>query len=497
MSRTTQRGRLLSVRSAVVAYLAVAHGQRVVGLLSLLAALVSSVSCDSQSVSNEIVIDSVTRCTEPRPPEALAPLPLEGRRQEFFSQYPLAQLIYQGGPILASPHFIPIFFGSDPLQHWTEALVQSYGCTSEWRAAVSEYGVGDALYVRTVVFPKFPVTTGVFADWTTWIASAAMSHAFGDLSDEDVLLFLLPPAVRLDGSDCVTRSGAHDTVTTTDNQRVAYAFVDTCFASAGPSDLLELSVAITHELIEAATDPDPLKPAFRGLGPGLVAPSVDIPTSDLDNESADLCDSVSTQMTDYSFLVAHGYSNRLARAGRDPCDSSNTSLALAAVRTSGQEPAPVDLSSGSVLVTVDIFASDPAAAFSLNAFASFTEGSFAEGGESGFELPLLDAVSVLTVHDGDSVPLHLHLSPSAFMLQLAERLASLPTYTQQVVVELCDFSDGGTPCSNSDFPITGLPALGEAEAGLGDVVTHSGQVVAGDQADGGDDGNDENVQPDP
>ena len=46
------------------------------------------------------------------------------------------------------------------LQSETEAMLLSYGCTAAWRDAISEYGVDDAVYERSLVIPEFPSVHG-------------------------------------------------------------------------------------------------------------------------------------------------------------------------------------------------------------------------------------------------------------------------------------------------------------------------------------------------
>jgi hypothetical protein len=443
-------------------------------------ALVAVLSCGSGgNDSNEVVVASVTRCTAARAPAVAGELPLEGRRKEFFSKYPLAQLQYGGGRVLSAPRIVGVFFGADLMQRATEALLASYGCTSYWRDAVNEYGVGDALYARTVSLSEFPALEDAGSPvqaFEAWIVDAIAANTFGQLNEEDVLLFFLPPSVRLLSDDCSLRPGAHSSVVTRDNRHIAYAYFDACSASPGPEDLIARSHAATHELIEMATDPDPLTaPAYRTLGAGVVAPTVRLPTSLADDESGDLCNDVIPQVPDYPFAVALGYSNRLARAGLDPCHSSSQLSALAVVGTPGPQPAGIDLSSGRTHVVVDVFSADPSALHTLTAVASLWGDN---GGES---FRLLDpSATFLLVRDGDAIPLDLHLSLPAF---LPRAITQAPS--REVIVELCDVDDAGfaSPCIDSRNPITALPPLDDRDAGAQDGASDGDTDGAGSDSD--------------
>jgi hypothetical protein len=121
----------------------------------ILLCAVMACSTDGQR-SDEISLGSVTRCEAPRAPAKLSPLDVDQRSTAFFSIHPLPLLQNHGGPVLSNPRIVAVFFGADPLQPETEALLQSYGCTSAWHEAVAEYGVGDAIYERSLRVAGIP-----------------------------------------------------------------------------------------------------------------------------------------------------------------------------------------------------------------------------------------------------------------------------------------------------------------------------------------------------
>src|SRR5262249_9276507 len=156
------------------------------------------------------------------------------------------------------------------LQHATEALLQSYGCTTYWREGVNEYGVGDLLYKRTIVFPNVPtpdVELGL-STFEDWIRDGVNAKTFGDVSEEeDILLFFLPPSTKLLSDDCTGRLGGHTSVETRDHKRVAYAYINACSEFTSVLELAWRTHAVTHELMEIASDPDPnTQPTWRTLG---------------------------------------------------------------------------------------------------------------------------------------------------------------------------------------------------------------------------------------
>jgi hypothetical protein len=416
-------------------------------------------------------------CAEARPAPALAELPVTpGRRQTFFSKLPLAQTTNTGGRILSSPRIVGVFFNGDPMQKPTVDLLESYGCTSYWRDAVNEYGVGDALYERTVVLPAPAWSAdGGVQGFESWLSEAIVAGTFGPLGDQDVPFFFVPQSSHFGDSDCVARGGWHSSVSAGGQHNVPYAVIELCPTSSmlDQGDVMARAVAATHELIEAATDPDPEgvgTAAWHSLGPGVVAPTVRLPQIvsngvASDDELADFCNNFPAQPLDYPFDLARAYSNRQARAGLDPCGAVPLDE-VAVLSTNGAQPAPVDLSSGSSQARIDVFAADAAASLQLFVRASLP---FADGGSSvpgtGINAPLFSRV--LTVHDGDSLPVTLQL---AVPMNEAPGLSSALGPSTVVYVYLCDpartpNAPGGRSCSITVDPIVGLPPFSSADTG--------------------------------
>jgi hypothetical protein len=236
--------------------------------------------------------------------------------------------------------------------------------------------------------------------------------------------------------DCISREGGHRSALRPDGGKQAYAYFDDCSTSNDATDLNFRSGAVTHEIIEMATDPEPDIPAWRTLSPGLVYPSVPALQAGVD-EAADLCDVPPAQAPDYPFAVSRAYSNRRARAGLDPCGPVEAVQAVAALRANGPEPASIDLSNRRAEVILDIFSDDPSATFSVNAYLT---GSW-------FHIPLLHQSGDALVHDGDALSLNLEVPRVPYVL-------APPV---NVTFQLCNVAVASQLCSDSFFPISALP----------------------------------------
>ena len=110
----------------------------------LLALAVSACAVPSSAdVTTPVAAESPTEATpsEPVPVAAVYPAP-----------HPAGpRVVSRGGPVLASPKVIPIFFGSDPLQGRIEAFLRELASSTYWEAVTKEYGVGSLTIAPSVV----------------------------------------------------------------------------------------------------------------------------------------------------------------------------------------------------------------------------------------------------------------------------------------------------------------------------------------------------------
>jgi hypothetical protein len=309
--------------------------------------------------SNQLTVDVVTRCGAPQPPGELPALPSDPHREAFFASHRLPLLLNQGGPVFKNPHLVAVFFGDDPLRRPTEALLQSYGCTSFWREAVAEYGVGDATFERSVVLPSFPFIAGQ-AQFDAWLIEQA--GPLGLRADERAFVFFPPRDAPVPENPCQDEFGYHQSITidsrSIDSREIAYAVVNDCASSSPWTTPMDLrSETLTHELIEMAVDPFPLsRPGWRGFDQEswAVAPYAD--------ENADVCINNPLSSTHYPFLLASAWSNRRALAGMHPCSSRTKPLALAMASQPN-----IDLSGGTADLVIDVYSDDPQRQYVLGA----------------------------------------------------------------------------------------------------------------------------------
>ncbi len=177
----------------------------------------------------------------------------------------LPQVISLGGPVLTTPKLQPILYASDPSGSDILAFLQELASTSYWSQTTSEYGVG-----ALTVLPAITVNTPAPATITdamlqTMLAdnTAGAAPAWGAADASTIYLFALPPGTieqDTEGACCTGYDGYHseaDVGTGAAPVTVPYALSCACsgFDGAGITDLQERTIDMSHELVEAATDP--------------------------------------------------------------------------------------------------------------------------------------------------------------------------------------------------------------------------------------------------
>jgi hypothetical protein len=279
--------------------------------LTLLALALAVAACgDNLQVAPDAAVDAAP------PPFAEAPHP----------GVPLSTS--HGGPVMAAPVVVPIFFAGDPtMQTQVEGFLAALSTSSYWHATTHEYGVGALTVAPTIVTTDTPPTTD--AALKTWLkAQTDGTHAGWPAPSPDTLYAVfLPAGVSLSvtwgtvtDQSCVDFGGYHDEVSGTP---IIYALMPRCL-----DQIDSISQVTSHELIEATTDPHPFTATAFGytdndhLGMSL-APG---------GELGDMCEYIraSSQRLVGNYMVQRTWSNAAAKAGHDPCVPSDGTPYVAA-----------------------------------------------------------------------------------------------------------------------------------------------------------------------
>jgi hypothetical protein len=239
---------------------------------------------------------------------------------------PAPQVVTLGGPVLTTPRVIAFTYNSDVNQGDVDTFTTQLAASTYWPAIASEYGVG-ALTVGTPVHltgaaPTSTTDAAVVKKLQTNLSGA--NPVWGAPDPMAIYAFVFPEGSNVDSGCCTDFGGYHDE-TTVGNTKVAYAILCTCPGFDGPgfTTLESLTTALSHEIIEAATDPFPqTDPAFTMTDDANISWSLIT-----QGEVGDMCEFDADQYlkpADMNYIVQRSWSNAAAAAGKDPCVLEST-----------------------------------------------------------------------------------------------------------------------------------------------------------------------------
>ena len=232
------------------------------------------------------------------------------------------RIVSAGGPVLAHPKLVVATFGDEPFAAQLETFARTIGATPYWKDTTAEYGVGPATFARSVRIPTAPATItqqGVKA----WLAEQldGTHPEWGTPDDETVLTVVYPRSTTVmlgDESSCDVSPAWHGEVVLKSGKLLPYAAITRCDPIIGLEGIDFLTSGLSHEWIEASTNP------FWFTKPAYGAPTSEDAhwTTVNSGEVSDMC--ANTPNIDFvpegfPFTVQRSWSNDSAAAGHDPC----------------------------------------------------------------------------------------------------------------------------------------------------------------------------------
>lgn len=243
----------------------------------------------------------------------------------------VAQLVNQGGRVLASPVVVTVTWNDDPNVTTLDGVADSIGASSFWKSVVNEYGVGpltsgsaNHVHLTTpLVLPTDPNADAIqpVVDLIKSALTDPAASGWPAPTDQTVYLVYLHGA----NADTLCQAGAgglHDSVKV-GTKDIPFAISAACADPQGKfSALDEATISASHELAEAAVDP------FPSSGPAWVGLKSDELAWELlqfgQDENGDMCEFYDDVYgyegaPQLSFMVQRTWSNASAAAGHAPC----------------------------------------------------------------------------------------------------------------------------------------------------------------------------------
>lgn len=223
----------------------------------------------------------------------------------------------QGGPIVAHPEIVTITWTGDPIAPELEAFDAWMVTSSFWSSLMAEWGVGSGSHAGAYRVPTSAPATLAEDDVAQLIEAAILAGKVPSPSPSRIYT-VYPPAgtVVMNGgvAGCAGFQAYHSSFRTSAGSDAGdalaiYAITPRCSQTQGMSAKDFTTWGMSHEVMEASTDPDYRHSTFV----------IDAQTSETPEtgENADLC--TGHPMRVDGFTVTRNWSNVAAAKGENPC----------------------------------------------------------------------------------------------------------------------------------------------------------------------------------
>lgn len=270
-------------------------------------------ACSSEVDDASTTHDADTGVDAATPPEDAAP-----EAAARVAPTPLPVIPNQGGPVLANPELVTITWAGDPIADDLEAFDQWWGTSDTWKTIMAEWGVGPAIYSgKTRLQTAAPATLG--QDDIANLLLGGFADGSIPAPNGSRIYMIYPPAgtvVTQEGGyqGCVTFQAYHlqidvPATATAAATKAYYGVTPRCAETSGMTPLDYTTWGSSHEAMEAASDPQYDRPAWRIDMQTLLTPEL--------GENADLCAGQPTKVEGHQ--ITRNWSNVAAKAGERPC----------------------------------------------------------------------------------------------------------------------------------------------------------------------------------
>lgn len=278
---------------------------------------------------DSFVIDATNDVIADAGMEADAPIDVADEPVGPFPFFPfdVPRLHDYGGPVLANPNVVPIFFANEDTAKITAVvdLFSKLPASSYWTTLASEYGVSTLTVSPAVMLVENAPASINQAGIESWLTNAIATSKVPANQPSKTIYFLYYPStttVTLQGLTSCTGFGGYHAET----NGAVYAEVNGCAsygARLAPGETVmgndDATGLTSHELFEAVTDPfEDKTPAYATIDSSHEAWTLFL----YGGEIADSCEmqpGAFFKDPALGYTVQRMFSNASANAGGDPC----------------------------------------------------------------------------------------------------------------------------------------------------------------------------------
>ena len=256
-------------------------------------------------------------------PDAVAPVEASVVDAGFPGPHPdVPQVENYGGPVLDAPNVVPIFFANDAKQSKVEDFLKQLASSTFWTDSTKEYGVGPLSVDKSIVVSDTPPASITVSEIESWLAGYLDgSHPeWPAIAQNNVYTVFYPASTTISdpnfGTSCQSFGGYHYEAKGAGGKSIVYAVMPRCSSLGQIQGDDALTAGLSHELIEASTDPLMSFPAWSYVDVDHMVWNL-MPLG----EVGDMCayEPQSYQRLVGTYMVQRPWSNASALAGHDPC----------------------------------------------------------------------------------------------------------------------------------------------------------------------------------
>jgi hypothetical protein len=303
--------------------------------------LLVAAACGSSSPETGAPAPAPAATADPtQPTEPMAPAPATVDNGAPSTVYPaphppLPELVNKaGGKVLVAPKLMLIVYPGYEHTAGLQSFSQVLGASAYWAATTKEYGVGPIAYSGTKELTGETAPASIAdKDVEAFIANKLAAGDLGPPDTSTLYAIIYPQTTTITssgggiggGSSCSSFGGYHsDTAVKVDGKTSNYAFavMPTCANFGALTGIDEVTGAMSHELIEAVTDPFPSTRNGADSAYATVDDDHFIWLLSGGTESGDLCvpeGDAFQKLPELGFTVQRSWSNAAAKQGHDPC----------------------------------------------------------------------------------------------------------------------------------------------------------------------------------
>jgi hypothetical protein len=241
------------------------------------------------------------------------------------AHYPIPLMTDNGGPVLAAPELVTVTFVGNPDRDALRTFDSTFAEGTPWWTAVSSgYGVGAVKSGGNVELPDTVSGTTLNDDAAaisdliiSWVASGALPTPDGNT----VYVIFFPASTTITfegGNSCQTFGGYHSEAEVPTEGGIVlapYAVIPNCPQTGTDQPMADTTDATSHEVIETATDPHNVAPAWAGYDVAWFRQG----RTPVVLEVADACETYAPVTDSNGYALTRSWSDTAAKASSDPC----------------------------------------------------------------------------------------------------------------------------------------------------------------------------------